>query len=240
MAKRYTDTEKWKKDFVRTLEAPYKLLWFYILDDCDHAGIWHVEFDVAQLRVGCDIDKNKALEFFKKKVVVFDDGLKWFIPAFLSFQYGTLNIDNKVHKSVIDKLKKGGLYKGLGSILEDAMDKEEDKDKVKDKAMDKEKEIQFDKIYSQYPKKSGRKEAWKYFKASVTNDIDYGSICKALDNYIKHLEVEKTEPKYIKMASTWFNNWKDWIDWKEPEGYGKSIENVVDDLGYKHVKNIKM
>jgi len=50
MAKRFTDTDKWKKTFIRTMKAPYKLLWLYILDECDHAGIWQVDFDVDEIK----------------------------------------------------------------------------------------------------------------------------------------------------------------------------------------------
>ena len=56
MSKRLTDTEKWKKPFVRGLDDPYKLLWFYILDDCDHAGLWQVDEDVAKILVANKTD----------------------------------------------------------------------------------------------------------------------------------------------------------------------------------------
>ena len=47
-----TDTDKWKKRFLRELKPQHKLLWFYILDDCNHAGIWDVDIEVASIRVG--------------------------------------------------------------------------------------------------------------------------------------------------------------------------------------------
>ena len=52
MAKRMTDTDKWKKRFIRELKPKHKLLWLYILDDCNHAGIWEIDLDVASIRVG--------------------------------------------------------------------------------------------------------------------------------------------------------------------------------------------
>ena len=37
MAKRFTDTDKWKKGFYKKItNLKYKLLWLYILDDCNH------------------------------------------------------------------------------------------------------------------------------------------------------------------------------------------------------------
>ncbi len=144
MAKRFTDTDKWKKKFIRGLEAPYKLLWFYILDDCDHAGIWHVDIEVAQIRIGEKVDLAEALGFFAGKFFVFDDNEKWFIPDFIEFQYGSLSENNRAHLSVINILTRYGLIDNKGYIrgLEGAKDKEQDKDmdKVKDKVKDKDKD----------------------------------------------------------------------------------------------------
>jgi len=139
MAKRFSDTDKWKKPFIRSLEAPYKLLWFYILDDCDHAGIWHVDFDVVTIRIGIDVNANDAIKVFGDKIKVLDNGNKWFIKDFIDFQYGTeLNPKNKVHASAIDILKKNNVYdfKGLPSPLDEAKDKDKYKDKDKDKDKD--------------------------------------------------------------------------------------------------------
>ena len=139
MAKRFTDTEKWKKKFIRGLNAPYKLLWFYILDDCDHAGIWHTDFEVASIRIGSNIDSLDAELFFKDQIISFDDNEKWFIPSFIRFQYGELNENNRAHNSVIQILKRYDLLKYINdenkhhtSTLKDAKDKDKEKDKLKD------------------------------------------------------------------------------------------------------------
>ena len=123
MAKRFTDTEKWKKGLLRDLDGPLKVLWLYICDDCDHAGIWHYEPDVAEIRCGFEYDWDDVREKFSSKIVEFDGGEKWFIPSFIEFQYGTLNPQNRAHTAVISKLEKYKLspltsplqapYKGL-------------------------------------------------------------------------------------------------------------------------------
>jgi hypothetical protein len=81
MAKRFTDTEKWKKPLLKSMPCCYKLLWLYICDDCDHAGIWQVDLEVASLRIGEDFPKEEAEKIFAEKIVVFDKGHKWFIPG---------------------------------------------------------------------------------------------------------------------------------------------------------------
>lgn len=138
MSKRFTDTEKWKKPFIRNLSAPYKLLWLYICDDCDHAGVWQVDIDVARIRIGEDINEQDAIKFFDDKIIKIDNGNKWFIPSFIDFQYPSgLNPENKAHGGIIKMLLKYKLiddeFKPLNSPLQG------DKDMVKDKVMDKDK-----------------------------------------------------------------------------------------------------
>lgn len=155
MPKRFTDTEKWKKPFIRGLEGPYKLLWFYILDDCDHAGIWQVDFEVARIRTGQhDLDYQKALNVFGDRVQPIEK-FKWFIPDFISFQYGELSEKNRLHLSVIQILSKNKLdikkNKGLISPLEGDKDKDKDKDKELEKDKEKYITVENEKIFDVMP-----------------------------------------------------------------------------------------
>jgi hypothetical protein len=137
MAKRMTDTDKWKKRFVRELTPQHKLLWFYILDDCNHAGIWEVDIDVASIRVGFDLSQDDLPSLFGDKVISFDNGDKWFIPDFIEYQYGELNQNSNVHKSVINLLNKynlEGYLKGSQRVESTLKDKDTDIVIVKEKA----------------------------------------------------------------------------------------------------------
>ena len=171
MAKRFTDTEKWKKPFIRNLSAPYKLLWLYICDDCDHAGIWQVDIDVARIRIGEDINEQDAVKFFGDKVVRIDNGNKWYIPSFIDFQYPSgLNPDNKAHGGIIKILQKYNLlddeFKPLVSPLYGAMDKDKEMDMDKDKVMVKKKlaentnsKCTFDQVYEYMSLRIGKEVA---------------------------------------------------------------------------------
>lgn len=133
MAKRFTDTDKYKKAFIRSLPGPYKLLWDYLYHDCDHAGIWHKDFQIAQIYLGQDMQVNEqdALKLFNKyeqRIIVLNSGSKWFIRPFLEFQYGHLNPENRVHSSILAILKKEGI-KGLERPSKGSKDKDKDKDK---------------------------------------------------------------------------------------------------------------
>lgn len=146
MSKRFADTNKYKKPFIRSLPGAYKLLWDFLYLDCDHAGIWIVDFDVAQTYIGKDmpVSRETSLELFNKdevRILEFDNGKKWFIVPFIEFQYSKLSEKNKAHISVISKLKKYNLIdETLNLIIHHPSplqgakekDKEEEKEMVKD------------------------------------------------------------------------------------------------------------
>lgn len=154
MAKRFTDSLKYKKKFFRELPGPYKLLWDFLYHDCDNCGIWIVDFEIAQKYVGKDmpIDQATALKLFntdEERIIEIDGGEKWFLPGYIEFQYVQLSDKNRAHIPVISALKKFDLinpdYSLIKKIKEDisplqgAKDKAKEKEKVMDMAKDKEK-----------------------------------------------------------------------------------------------------
>ena len=138
MAKRFTDTDKWKKIWFRKLNPIHKTFWQYLCDNCNHAGIWEVDFELAEILIGSKINQTEIEDVFRKQFECLNSGKKWFIRDFVDFQYGDLNPSNRLHLSVINILKKEGAYKGLIRGLEapKELDKELDKDKDKDKDRD--------------------------------------------------------------------------------------------------------
>jgi hypothetical protein len=189
MAKRMTDTDKWKKRFLRELKPQHKLLWFYILDDCNHAGIWDVDIEVASIRVGEELIYDMLPQAFLDKIVIFDNGDKWFIPEFIDFQYGELNPNSNVHKSVIallDKYNLEGYMKGSQGVQSTLNNKDKDKDIVKAKAKvkrfakptieevvdycnERQNDVDAEKFYDYYSSNGWKvgKNAMKDWKASV-------------------------------------------------------------------------
>ena len=61
--------------------------------------------DVAALRIGESLNEKKALELFNGNVLEIRDD-RWFVPDFITFQYGELNNNSRVHQSVIALLNK--------------------------------------------------------------------------------------------------------------------------------------
>jgi hypothetical protein len=69
-----------------------------------------------------------------------------------------------------------------------------------------------EKIYSIYPRKAGKTEGLKRLQNQIKSESDLFLVKKALENYIRHLAIEETDPKYIKMFSSWTSTWRDWLD----------------------------
>lgn len=72
----------------------------------------------------------------------------------------------------------------------------------------------FDSIWEAYPRKLGRKTALRHFAATVKSEADLEDLKKALVNYKLDLELKRTEERFIQHGSTWFNNWRDWVNIK--------------------------
>ena len=147
MAKRFTDTDKWKKPWFRKLKPIYKIFWIYLTDNCDKSGIWEVDFELAQMFIGKKLNIDETKEAFSKQFIELDHGKRWFLVDFVEFQYGELNKNNPAHKNVIKDLsnrnllnKSEGASEGLQSTLEGTKDKDKDKDKEKDKGKGKDKD----------------------------------------------------------------------------------------------------
>lgn len=138
MSKRLTDTQKWSDPWFCNLSMKDKAFWIYLLDTCNHAGIWQVNWPLVQFHIKGFTYSHQTYEGRILEVTP----LKWFIPKFIAFQYGTLNPANRVHKAVIEVLEKEGAWQGLGSPMAGA----KDKDKVKDKEMEKDMEKVKDKV----------------------------------------------------------------------------------------------
>jgi len=145
MSKRFTDSDKWKNQWFRTLPPNYKLLWLYILDNCDHAGIWRVDFELAEFQISLPFNAAEALELFGDRIHVFKSGCKWLIFSYIEFQYNTRELKEgvSVQKSVIKLLEANDLLEiytkysarvteHLPNTYTSVKDKDKDKDKDKE------------------------------------------------------------------------------------------------------------
>lgn len=59
------------------------------------------------------------------------------------------------------------------------------------------------------PEPVGKKDAQRHYLASVLSPADAADCLTALENYRGS---DRVKNGYVQNASTWFNNWRDWID----------------------------
>jgi len=88
---------------------------------------------------------------------------------------------------------------------------------------------EFDLIWAKYPRKLGKKEAFRHFRASVKTEDDVTLIHSALDKFVAQMEKERRTPDKIPYGSTWLNNWHDWLEYedlKTPDEVRKQRERI--------------
>jgi len=69
----------------------------------------------------------------------------------------------------------------------------------------------FNTLWAMYPRREGRKEAERHFRNSVKTEKDYQDCQQAVGTYKAHIASANIKRQYIKMGSTFFNNWREWI-----------------------------
>ena len=171
MAKRFTESGKWKKKWIRQLDPKYKLFWFYLLDNCDHAGVFDADIESASFHIGLEYTEKEVLEVFNRKIVPFKTD-KWFIPKFVEYQYGELNENNRAHLSVINILNKYNLLdpnKTLARPLKGVKEQVKVQVKVKDKSKGKSSQLEsiknnLEELQSEFPTVNVKLEYDKFVK----------------------------------------------------------------------------
>jgi len=94
----------------------------YLLDNCDHAGLFKVNMKPFQLLNEANVEPDKVLDYFntgKSRVRVISDDF-WFVEDFIVFQYGgKLNMNNRVHASVYERITNNGInMRSIRGLLE--------------------------------------------------------------------------------------------------------------------------
>lgn len=135
MGKRFTDTEKFNDKWYRTLSLLHKVVWEYLLAECNHAGILEkFDIDLMSFKIGTTVTMDDLKCFGDRIIFITDEVL--YIPKFIKFQYGNLNPQSKVHASVLKELEKWGINTlsiGLHNPIDSIKDKDKNKEKDKDK-----------------------------------------------------------------------------------------------------------
>lgn len=141
MAKRFTDTEKWRDEWWGSLPNDYRMIWLYLVDSCSIAGIWKKDFRGLNFNCNTKITESEFLEVFSSRVI--DKGNFFFIPKFLRFQCPKgLNSKKPAIVSIIKELQLNNLIETVNESLGNdfLIIKGKGEGKGKDKVKEREKE----------------------------------------------------------------------------------------------------
>lgn len=142
--KRFTQTEKWDDPWFWELSPTAKLLWLFLCDHCDNAGVIDLSLKMASTKIGQTVKEHHLAEL-SSRLKTLECG-KVFIRSFIRFQYGNLSRDCKPHVPVFASLARHGI--DLTQIEDEnnrvlkpfpkGLDREQEKEKEKDQEKDQE------------------------------------------------------------------------------------------------------
>lgn len=101
MAKRFSETDKWKDAWFRKLKPLEKLVFLYLIDNCNNAGFMEIDAEFAAYQIGITEDEFLGAIQGLDRGCLGADGWVW-IKNFLRHQKNdVLNPENNAHKQII-------------------------------------------------------------------------------------------------------------------------------------------
>lgn len=109
MAKRYTDSDKYKDNWFIELEPNSKLLFYFLIDNVNIAGFWEESIKSINFFLGLSKDDYlKAKNGLLKAILISDCENIIYLKNFLKHQKNMpLNKYNNAHKSILEHLRDG-------------------------------------------------------------------------------------------------------------------------------------
>lgn len=217
MGKRFTDTDKWTKQWFGDLSIREKVLWLYCCDACDAAGIADFSTKFFSVSVGFPVKKETLDKAFGDRIVWLESS-KFFIPSFIEFQYGQLTEACKPHKPIIKELEKLGLLvmengkgtvrvlkgysKGINTLEEKEKEQEQEKE-TKGVAGEKE---PFADFWAVYPKQriGNKDKARAAFVQAVKRTGKTPQ--EIMDKAAEYAASEEVARGFAKGAQAWLND----------------------------------
>lgn len=218
MATRLTDNAKWKNPWFRSLPGKAKLAWLYLCDECDFAGIWKADYELAGFQLGFNLNKKMLIELLGDKLHFFGTD-QVLIIKFFEFQYSGVketwtarvkakqrleNLGFKVdgNQIVIDHSGTtvgGPSPDGLIDININIVNG------IKGGVGEK---LDFESAYKLYPLKKGKAKGIEKCQSQIKTQSDLDNLKQAIEKY----KASITDPKYIEHFSTFMSHWREVLE----------------------------
>lgn len=192
-------------------------LWWWCLDYAENGELTKYTPEVISKSVG--VESKTATHFIDSMCSVgfFDKEPTLRIHDWWDYAGGFLITRHKRHPEKWQAIK--SLYSNSYSNSYREVPDKIRKDK-KEQTPCLEYDLEFKKIWEKYPSKTGVGKARERFIEKVKSKEDLDLINKCLEIYLMHLVANSW--KKPQNGSTWFNNWRDWVDFKESEDVVKT------------------
>lgn len=224
MARRMTESGKFRDVWYRNLTPKDKCIWEFMISECNAAGILDIDLSSMTFHIGADITMDDLKAFNSRLVWIRED--KVFIPKFIKFQYpGGLNPDNRAHKNILPMLEgylefdeKEGAWKPLARALQGPKEKVRvtvtEKETVTAKLSDKDSNLinnpltPFEQFWAAYPRSEDKAKCAQ--KWAVKN-FPLEDILRALEWQKRLRQWVKERGGFVPHPSTYLNRerWKD-------------------------------
>jgi hypothetical protein len=241
MAKRFTDTEKWKHPSFRQLPLKAKLAWLYLVDECNHAGMWLQDYELMSFQLGFTVKAQDLAEWFDEKLFIAGDN-RLFIPDFVRFQQKVRKNDdlepsNKAHLPILREfseyevsLDHPGMplprslqgpskvplgepvgFPGVDIGIGTGVGNTGDARG----GVQKQSTFDFDALYAKYPRKEGKPAGILQCRKQIKTQAQYDALSLAIDRYAAHCA--RTD-QIVKHFSSFVGSersghpWMEWCD----------------------------
>lgn len=230
MAKRFTDTNKWSKEWYRKLGPKFRDVWQYLLDHCSHAGIWEIDLETLKHFTGTRVTIADIKNAFGDRVTILSDN-KLFVRTFFEFQYGTSKEGFKAKVSALRELEKYGLVDSSGNLLNsnpecselsmDCLSISNSKGKSNSKSIVTVLNFDFEAAYALYPKRIKGPKAEERFHEQIKSQQDFDDLLASLRHYVAMLALPENSYRQPKGTFEAFLGTKTsgffWRDFIAPE-----------------------
>jgi hypothetical protein len=196
--KRLTETNKWTDGWFRRLAPAQKLSWLYIVDACDNAGIWEVDFALLKTLTGATVKEQEIFTALRGRAREIPRH-RWWIPRAIVFQNVQLSPNCKKHQQILELLKKNELLAQWNEFLAHPIENEPEE--VEKEADDHAHDEQAEEIYAVYPLQTGKPKALSAIRSALKLET-----FEALMSKTKAFAASQpANLQFCPHASSWYN-----------------------------------